>query len=122
MDKKYHTEWLVNLVKGKEGKSDFENERIHVFNPNEKYGLVFKAKSELPAEVLKEYKQQIGELGAATGNACFTSKSDVIARDSAFCDFMRKMEAFFAYASNFIDIESITTKELTELDKCVDDE
>ena len=28
MDKKYRTEWLVNLVKGKEGNPDFENERI----------------------------------------------------------------------------------------------
>ena len=122
MGKKYRTEWLVNLVKGKEGRPDFENERIHVFNPNEKYGLVFKAKSELPAEVLEKYKQQIGELGTATGNPSFASKSDIIARDSAFCDFMRRLELFMDYASNFIDVESITAKELTELDKCVDDE
>ena len=122
MDKKYRTEWLVNLVKGKEGNPDFENERIHIYNPEANIGLVFNAKKELPDEILEEYKQQIDTLGTVTGNGSFTSKSDEIARDSAFCDFMRRLEMFMDYASNFIDVESITTKELTELDKCVDDE
>ena len=122
MDKKYRTEWLVNLVKGKEGSPDFENERIHIYNPDANIGLVFNAKKELPDEILEEYKQQIDTLGTVTGNGSFASKSDEIARDSAFCDFMRRLEMFMDYASNFIDVESITTKELTELDKCVDDE
>lgn len=122
MDKKYRTEWLVNLVKGKEGRPDFENERIHIYNPEANIGLVFNTKKELPDEILEEYKRQIDTLGTVTGNKSFASKSDEIARDSAFCDFMRKFEAFFDYASNFIDVESIATKELTELDKCVDDE
>ena len=52
MDKKYRTEWLVNLVKGKEGNPDFENERIHIYNPEANIGLVFNAKKELPDEIL----------------------------------------------------------------------
>ena len=52
MDKKYRTEWLVNLVKGKEGSPDFENERIHIYNPDANIGLVFNAKKELPDEIL----------------------------------------------------------------------
>ena len=122
MDKKYRTEWLVNLVKGKEGNPDFENERIHIYNPEVNIGLVFNAKKELPDEILEEYKQQIDTLSTVKGNGDFASKGDEIARDSAFCDFMRRLEMFMDYASNFINVESITTKELTELDKCVDDE
>ena len=85
-------------------------------------GLVFNTKKELPDEILEEYKQQIDTLGTVTGNGSFASKSDEIARDSAFCNFMRRLEMFMDYASNFIDVEGGPTKELTELDKCVDDE
>lgn len=60
--------------------------------------------------------------GYFDADGSFASKGDEIARDSAFCDFMRRLEMFMDYASNFIDVESITTKELTELDKCSDDE
>lgn len=122
MGKKYKSECLVNLTNTKDGKPDFENERIQVFNPNEKLGLVFKTRSELPTEILESYKSQIETLAIATGNSKFASKSEEIARDSAFCDFMGKLEAFLDYASNFIDLESVTTKELTDLDRCTDDE
>lgn len=122
MGVKYRTEWLVDCRKGKDGNVDLVNERIHTFTTDATVGLVFKTKGTLPDEVLKPYKTQLEGLGDAVGNTDFSKRAKEMARESAFCDFMQKLEAFMNYASDFIDIESVYTKKLTELDKCTDDE
>lgn len=122
MGAKYRTEWLVDCRKGKDGNVDLVNERIHTFTTDTTVGLVFKTKDTLPDEVLKPYETQLKSLSDAVGNAEFNKRAKEMARESAFCDFMQKLEAFMDYASDFIDVESVYTKKLTELDKCTDDE
>jgi len=122
MGMNYHSEWLVGCKKGKGGKVELVNERVHVFATDTPVGLVFKAKDTLPDEVLKRYEVRLKGLGVAVGNAEFSNRAKGLAKELAYCDFMQKLEAFMNYASDFIDIESVTTKKLTELDKCADDE
>ena len=122
MGAKYRTEWLVDCKKGNSGKVELANERVHVFAADASVGLVFKTKDTLTDEVLKPYEDQLKGLGDAVGNVEFSKQAKEMAKESAFCDFMQKLEAFMNYASDFIVIESVYTKKLTELDKCVDDE